>query len=150
MNPSSCTPCPCLPMATFVQQLSVYHGAWGLPCKSQVLYSQSSAQTFATCIYLWLQEPCRAPRAYLWHTNQSLTAEPEYLPHFHVLVLLTNISPVSLVKSLPVREGENPHLPILVVTKQTPFQNGFLQTTKLCAFQLINHIRKQHAVSHRA
>lgn len=85
----------------------------------------------------------------MWLTNQSLTAKPDYVPHFHVLVLHTHISPLPLVKSLPVKEGGNPHLPIWVVIKQTPFQNGFLQTKKLCAIQLINHIRKQHAVSPR-
>lgn len=37
---------------------------------------------FAACICLRLQEPCHVPPTDLWHTNQSLTAEPAYFPTF--------------------------------------------------------------------
>lgn len=126
MRPSSCTPGHASPWTHLPSSYLHTMGLGICPSKAKTSISRAPPRTFAPCICLWLQKPCHAPWPYTWLTNQSLTVEPDYLPHFHVLVLLTHISPLPLVKSLPVKEGGNPHLPIWVVTKQTPFQNGFL------------------------
>lgn len=153
MSPSPYTPWPCFlphghicPVVVCIQ--------WGMGAALQKSYtSRALPRTSAACICLWLQKPCHTPCmysvAYKLKLICSQAAEPDHLPHFHVLILLTGIPSLPLVKSLPVREEENPHLPIWVITKKIPFRNGFLQTKNLCAFQLINHIRKQHAVSPR-
>lgn len=107
--PGRASPWPHLPSGRLYTM-----GLGGCSSKAKSSISRALPGTFTTCTCFWLQKSCHAPCIYLWLTNQSLTAEPGYLPHFHVLVLLTNISPLFLVKSLPVMEGENPHLPILV------------------------------------
>lgn len=125
MHPFCCMPQSWLTTVSFTQQI-LCDIAMFLQ-KPRPLMPQICTGSCAACICFRSQELCCSQSTYLKHQNQSLTAKSTFLTCFYVLLISIFPFFLLLLKSLPVGEWINPHLPNSAVKKQTFFQNFFRQ-----------------------